>query len=189
MRAIDIKVATRLNEIHQTKSENTNLSRKELEPFEVGTKVWYRRPEKSGDKLDSRWLGPATIVERQGNNSYVIQIKPDYVMKSHRSFLKPYKEEIFIGQPTPLYFHQRTVQDTEVLPEEWNVAKIINHRKERDGSWKFLTTWEGFDPSEATWEPVENFFHRFNSDFIEYVHKHKLPVNVFAHLSAKDKPE
>jgi hypothetical protein len=32
----------------------------------------------------------------------------------------------------------------------------------------FLTKWKGYEG--LTWEPVNHFFHRYSSDFIEYCH-------------------
>ena len=104
-------------------------------------------------------------------------------MKSHRSFLKPFVEETFMGKPTPLYFHQRTVPDIEAAPDEWEVDKILSHRTTKKGELEFLTKWQGFDVKDATWEPVGNFFHRYSADFIKYIRHHKLPVNIATALS------
>ena len=35
-------------------------------------------------------------------------------------------------------------------------GKILAHKKV-GATWKFLTTWEGFPESEATWEPIGHF--------------------------------
>ena len=45
-------------------AEHLNKKRKEGDALDIGYKVWYRRPEGSGDKLDSRWLGPALVKAR-----------------------------------------------------------------------------------------------------------------------------
>ena len=44
--------------------------------FRVGDLVWYRRPEKSGHKLDTLWLGKALVMARDSESSYVIDIRP-----------------------------------------------------------------------------------------------------------------
>ena len=138
--------------------------------MEVGTKVWYRRPEGSGDKLDSRWLGPAIVKGREGARSYVIELKPDMQMKVHRSFLKPYIEDVFNSQPIPLYYHQRTEIDTGASADEWLVERILSHKIENNKI-KFLTSWEGHTLDEATWEEARNFIPRYNSEFVAYCHK------------------
>ena len=137
--------------------------------FSKGDLVWYRRPPNSGTKLDSRWLGSAAVVEREGERSYVIEVKPQYFFKAPRSMLKPYVQDVVIGRPTEMFYHKRTEFDPEAMPDEWNVDKILDHKFER-GQWKFLTKWEGSD--ECTWEPVGNFIHRFLSEFVQYC-RHK----------------
>jgi hypothetical protein len=182
MQQLDVKISQVLNDRHARKAQLENSKRKDLPPLQLGSKVWYRRPEKSGDKLDSRWLGPAIVVSREGERSYVIKVNPDHEMKAHRSFLKPFKEEIFVGSPTPLFFHQRTVLDPSAAPDEYEVDKILRHRRDEKGNYEFLTKWKGFDVTDSTWEPIGNFFHRYSSDFVKYVVQHKLSINVPSYL-------
>ena len=42
--------------------------------------------EGSGEKLDSRWIGPGLVKGREGERSYIIEIKSGIEIKSHRSF-------------------------------------------------------------------------------------------------------
>ena len=88
MQEIDEKVSKILNHIHKTQTSRVNQSRTEMEVLPKGTKVWYKRPENSGEKLDTRWIGPGIVKDREGDRSYVIEIKPGSEMKAHRSFLK-----------------------------------------------------------------------------------------------------
>ena len=184
MRTVDSAVARKLNEVHKKQAERINQDRKEAEPFKVGDKVWYRRPEGSGDKLDSRWIGPALITLREGARSYTIEIKPGHNMKVQRSFLKPWIEDTVTGAPTPLHFHKRTVPDVEAGPEEWIVEKVLKHRT-KGGKLEFLTKWEGAEEGEETWEPVGNFIHRYSSEFVKYCQEKGLELNLTKHLSAE----
>ena len=77
----------------------------------VGDQVWYRRLERSGHKLDTRWLGKAFITARESESSYVIEIRPGSKLKVHASFLKPWVEEEVVENPIPLFYHQRTEID------------------------------------------------------------------------------
>ncbi len=51
---------------------------------------------------------------------------------------------------------------------------------------EFLTLWKGYDDSSATWEPVRNFFRRYNSDVVKYCQEHNLPLNTTHCLSPKE---
>ena len=53
MRLIDERVAMTLNDIHRTRAENESVGRTKITEYKIGQKIWYRRPEGSGDKLDA----------------------------------------------------------------------------------------------------------------------------------------
>ena len=186
MAEMDAKVAKILNESHEKRTRSENASRPQAKVFLPGQTVWYRRPEGSGDKLDSRWLGPATVLHRVGENSYELRITEDRTIRAHTSFMKPYVPDVYNGEPKPLYFHQRTVPDPDAAPDEWNVDTILDHR-EKDGKFEFLTKWEGYGTEEASWEPIGNFFQRFNCEAIRYAKQHNQPLDVTKYLS--DRPE
>ena len=181
MKEIDIQVSEKLNDMHKKLADRLNLKRKEGNAFANGTKVWYRRPEGSGDKLDSRWLGPAIVKGREGARSYIVELKPGMEIKAHRSFLKEYVEDVYNGQPIPLYFHQRTEVDMGAAADEWLVDKVVNHKIEGTKV-KFLTTWEGHPAEEATWEDASNFLPRYNTEFVTYCKTHGLKLDLVDQL-------
>jgi len=163
----DKKVAKVLHRSHEMQARRINKGRKDLPPLQPGEKIWYKRPENSGEKLDSRWIGPGVVKAREGERSYLIEIKPGYQMKAHRSFLKSYCEPHIYGKSVPLYFYKRTEREEEALPDEWEVKKIVGHRK-NGNEWEFLTEWVGYDEGERTWEPAKNFIHRISEEFVRY---------------------
>jgi hypothetical protein len=181
MEFIDKKVSKILNHIHQVQSNRVNQTRKEMESLQIGSQVWYRRPENSGEKIDSRWIGPGLIKAREGDHSYIIEIKPGKEMKAHRSFLKLYNEPKIFGKGIPLYFFRRTEKIEDALPDEFEVERILAHRK-KDGEWKFLTKWAGYEPGEETWEPVKNFIHRYSSELIRYCNAQKIQIDLMKEL-------
>ena len=69
-------------------------------------------------------------------------------------------EEV-VGNPTPLFYHQRTEIDPGLQVEEWICKKILGHRVVGD-SWELRAEWEGAEDS-LTLEPPGNFFHRYSS--------------------------
>ena len=182
MKEIDERVARILNEKHEKLAERANLRRASSTVYQEGQKVWYRRPERSGDKLDSRWLGPAVIVKRIGEHGYLVKLDVDKNITAHISFLKPYVEDEFSAHPKPLFFHQRTVPDLEATPDEWVVDKVVGYRV-KDGNPEFQVHWEGYDESQITWEPANHFFHRYSSDVIKYCVEKGIPLDVTKFLS------
>jgi hypothetical protein len=42
---------------------------------------------------------------------------------------------------------------------------------------------ERFSKDEATWEPVENFFHYYSSDLVQYAHQKGIKIDVLKHLA------
>ena len=71
------------------------------------------RPPDSGDKLDTRGIGPAKVINREGEASYKIEVKPGYTMGANRGSLKPYVKDVFTENPIRLYYHRRIVTDPE----------------------------------------------------------------------------
>ena len=176
MNEIDLQVAEILNRTHKTQAERINKNRKELPPFQPGETIWYKRPENSGEKLDSRWIGPGVVKAREGDRSYVIEIKPGVEMKAHRSFLKKYAEPEVFGRGVPLYYFRRTEKEEEAMPDEWEVEKIPAHRKNK-GEWEFLTKWVGYADGEETWEPAKNFIHRISGELIRYCNSKRVNLD------------
>ena len=102
-------------------------------------------------------------------------------MKSHRSFLKEYVEDVFNSQPIPLFYHQRTEIDTEAEVDEWVVDKILGHKKEGEKI-RFLTAWTGHDAEEATWVDARDFLPRYNEEFVAYCKRNHLKLDIVSHL-------
>ena len=64
----------------------------------------------------------------------------------------------------------------DLPPGYFMVSKILRHKF--DQGWKFLTAWEGFPITSATWEPPKNFKvgeGKWNSIFEEYCKEKQIP--------------
>ena len=158
--------------------------RQDTTPFKSGDTVYYRRPEGSGNKLDSRWLGPAVVINREGENSYNIEVKEGAIIKAHRSFLKKCFNKNNVGQGYPMFYHRRTVVDPQMLVDEWVVDRILKHRIMPDGKVQFKIKWLGFDEDSAGWEPIENFFIKINTDLIQYCKDKGLKLDLVKQLKS-----
>ena len=99
MKETDEKVARLLNEKHKLVAQRMNANHPEVLTYEVGQKVWYLRPENSGDKWHSKWIGPEVITARLGEHSYEIQVEPRLKIQAHAAALKQHFEDNLYGEP------------------------------------------------------------------------------------------
>ena len=79
MRKIDLVIAETLNSKHKKRKLWVNKDRVQPPPLAIGDYVWYIRPPESGDKLATKWIGPAMVTAREGENSYEIEVKHDFL--------------------------------------------------------------------------------------------------------------
>ena len=181
----DEKVAQILNEKHAKNTENLNANRPEPPPFGIGDWVWFRRPPSlTADKSLPRWVGPCPVTARMGLRSYKIEIKPGYFQSAHRSQLKPYHVDSPEGENFPLHYFRLSPQDA-IAEDMYKVEKVLKHKMTPKGP-KFLTKWEGYQACDATWEPINHFFHSYASPFVAYCRRHGLALDLLQYLS--DKP-
>ena len=122
------------------------------------------------------------MIARGGAQSYLIEVKPGMHMKAHLSFLKPYIDDIFNEKSVPLFFHQRTEIDVGGEADEWKVDKVVAHKVE-GGKVRFLNTWVGHSPEEATWTDARDFLPRYNVEFVDYCKSNNLKLDIVTHLS------
>ena len=122
------------------------------------------------------------MVEREREESYLIELKPQYFVKAPRCMLKLYKQDTVVGRPTELFVHRRTEPVVDAEPGEWNVDSILEHKMEH-GQYKFLTKWEHSD--ECTWEPVPNFIPQFSREFVVYCKRHGILSELVRFLTAE----
>lgn len=182
IREQELLVSKNLNTLHDQRADYENRGRPDPPVFGAGDKVWYKRQvgavHSTTSKLASYWLGPCLVKARVGNASYEVEVKPGSIQRVHVSQLKQRREDLFGWPPLPVHYFQSTAEDLEdVTPDEWDVESILQHRV-RGGKLEFLTKWEGFDTSQATWEGVSQFFPRFNEQWVSYCISHKLRVDL-----------
>jgi len=54
------------------------------------------------------WVRPYTVLERTGQSSFKIQIKPRVTKEVHLDQIKPYKADRVLGLGRPLFFAKGT---------------------------------------------------------------------------------
>ena len=135
--------------------------------------------------MRSWWIGPCLITAKIGEMSYEIEIKPNHRVSLHRSQLKPHFEDEFAAEKLQLHHFSPQSTDFDSAPDEWEVEKIITHRKDSSGRLEFLTMWK--DCSDVTWEPLMQFIHRYSSGWRDYVLSKGLKFNLVDYMSNSER--
>ena len=181
------RVAEILNNRHNHEAMLLDFKLKEPEEFMIGDWVWFHRPfSLTADKALPRWIGPCRVLWRTGMRSYEIEIKPGVGQNVHRSQLKPFRHESMDGPKFPLHYFRLTPAEEVGHEDEWQLERILKHKNTKKG-YMFFTKWEGYPMSEATWEPVNHFFHRYSAPFVNYCLANGLQeqMDVLSHLSRR----
>jgi hypothetical protein len=172
MEEVDKEVATILNDKHEKRMEAINKGRREWEPFALGTKVWvYKHIRVGGWRLQPRWWGPAVIIRRVGDASYVIQWGDNDTQLAHIDDLKEYQEPEMEGEGVGIEFKAVGILDGYV-PEEKNAEKILMHRTWTDGKIYYFVKWENLGYELSSWEEGIAFARKFTKLWLSYICSH-----------------
>ena len=181
-KAVDSQVAHALNDLHERQAKLVNKRRRELRALVPGQKIWWIRPKgRTGDKLDTEWVGPCTIVQRVGEHSYVVRTREGHQIDVHRCHLKEHVEDEYSGRPLALFHFKQAAPELDMALDEWTVDKILAHRVNKAGDLEFQVRWLGSE--QLTWEPIGNFFLQYTPYFIKYCRDKGLHVDVVDYLA------
>ena len=158
--------------------------------YRIGDEVYLRakniKTVRPNVKLDHRQLGPFTIIDAVGNQSYKLRLPPLYQRLHptfHVSLLEPHHgREGEVRNPPEIPI------DGEETPE-WQVEKIAADRR-RYRKRQYLVYWKGYSPAEATWEPLAHV--KDTTALSDYLREKKakksqmIPENVTPPVSEKE---
>jgi hypothetical protein len=177
---IDKVVAHTLNTRRARNAEGFRRRHQVKPTLKVGDRVKVLRPRENRRtefKVEARWVGPSIIRARTGEHSYVVEMHPGKTQHVHRDKLLLWIDDVLHGDTVPLFFFaDPRVCDDDV--NEYIVEKITRHRRTPQGGFEFLTFWRGYPDSEASWEPLENFFVRYSVDIMKYLNDHHMNINI-----------
>jgi hypothetical protein len=108
MEKLDAEIGQKFRVLHAGQQARQNLQLVEPRVYKPGEIVWYRRPEDSGHKLDTRWLGPCKVTERVGEYTYKVEVGPGSFVEAHATFLKLYHRDFHSGEPLKFFRYRRT---------------------------------------------------------------------------------
>jgi hypothetical protein len=126
--------------------------------FSVDDWVWLRLLNRQAQslvrqpkgKLGPRYAGPFRITERIGEVAYRLELPTGARIHDvfHVGLLKPYR-----GVPPVLPPALPAMENGRLLPSP---EKVLKARIQR-GVWHVQVQWSGTQPTEATWEPLQQF--------------------------------
>jgi hypothetical protein len=178
--------ARQLEVMHQRDADLMAQWRTRRVEFKAGDRVWYHRPAPvGGRKLRSNWIGPCTVLRRESQSSYLIEVKPDVSFAAHTDDLKEYIEPEEGAAGLPLNYYRLTETPEEALPDEFIVDRLVDHRILPDGTVEYKTLWRGYPVTEFTWEPSTQFIQKYSADWADYVQRHGLVDNVARQLDPR----
>lgn len=132
----------RKSAVHEQRRRNLDKNRKQItSPFPEGALVMVRDVRRSR-KTEPPYLGPFTVVRVSRGGAYTLK-RPDGSL---------YERDV---APNHLKLIESSYVD-EDGGEHYEVEAIVDHRGE-GSSREYLVKWRGYDSSENTWEPPENF--------------------------------
>ena len=191
----------RLQKLRESSTKLRNKGRHEAKFF-VGDYVLVDRsrwPQRKLKKIESQFFGPYRILEVR-HNSLKVAVSPSmggvaicsFSQVKHWKSIIDHDEEFLDDKdfqpddPGSESDSENVVQGPpenqvknikeDLPPGYFLVSKILRHKF--DQGWKFLTAWEGFPITSATWEPPKNFKvggDKWNSIFEEYCKSHDIP--------------
>ena len=105
----------------------------------MGDQVWVIRPKGiTGPKTETWWTGPAKVVERVGEASYVVEFGPGDRLDVHQDQLKRYHANEPVGEGVPLVYHVDYTRQKGPLPTKIRAHRVVGGRK-----LELLVHWEG----------------------------------------------
>ena len=131
---------------------------KDTPSYKVGDLVWLSRKNinttRPTKKFDYRRLGLYKILEVIRESKLAFKLELPHQMKIHpvfhASLLHPYRPNTIPGRTQPPPPHVEIEGH-----EEYEVKEILDSRIRRNRL-EYYIDWEGYLPSERTWEPAED---------------------------------
>ena len=170
MAELDKEISKMMNKMHERSEIRHNATKKPWEPLRLGDKVWVVRPKGvTGPKTQTWWMGPATVVQRCGEASYVVEFSSGDRLDVHRDQVKPVTGTL--GDGIPLEFHQG---DRSPTPRP---DRVHTHRVRPGHQVELLVHWVGAPGSTDSWVPLSSFLCATSSAVWEYCREHGIQMD------------
>ena len=135
-----------------------NRLRRTYDKYRLNDLVWLEATNLRlgyNRKISTKREGPFKITKINGPVNYTLALPKSWKVHNvfHAVFLTPYWETDIHGPNYP-----RPLPEQVIDHDEYEVERIMNHRKTKDG-YKYFVLWKGYPIKDSTWEPQENLKH------------------------------
>jgi hypothetical protein len=147
------QLATDIQFLNERSAAYANKKRSMEPTLTEGDKVYLLRKhiktQRPSTKLDFKKLGPFRILDKISSVNYRLQLPRESRLHPvfHISLLEPAKGTTPIATDTEL--------QPENEPDVYEVEKILDRRLVGKQE-QYLIKWQGYKPTDNTWEPVKN---------------------------------
>ena len=181
-----------LQELREKQLKRANRRRTEAHYREGEFVLIHKRrfPQWPTTVLGSQWFGPYRVT-RVKPNSVMVHASPKLGgdVEVAYTYLKKFPQGIETNEDDDPEDEEKIAEQDEALAPEVDVASpeepdapgfypvesILKHKYKQ--GWRFLTKWENWPLSDATWEPVRAFIQpngQLNTIFSEYCQRNGL---------------
>ena len=119
--------------------------------FHVGDFVMYATRYKGAQKRSRpKWTGPYRVTRVVSEWDYEIE----HLVNGQKSNAHSTRLDFYADASMDVDAELRSQISHDESQMKYKVERIMNHRKKGD-IWELQVHWRGFDPDEATWEPLQ----------------------------------
>jgi hypothetical protein len=147
------QLATDIQFLNERSAAYANKKRSMEPAFKEGDRVYLLRKhiktKRPSTKLDFKKLGPFKILNKVSSVNYRLQLPRDSRLHPvfHVSLLEPARGDTPIAENTELQpENEADVYEVETILDR----RLVGRREE------FLVKWEGYEPTDNSWEPTRN---------------------------------
>lgn len=167
MQELHEQISNNLNDQNKKTRHQANKRRLKGLIFKRGDTVYllrrnlrFKRPT---PKLDHVQVGPFEVERQTSNVNYKLKLSREAKIHPvfHVSLLEPASKNATVE--TEWNF------ESDV---EYDVEKILDSRREDNGTISYKVKWLGYDETENSWEPIENFSPEMATKISEWHRSH-----------------
>ena len=154
---IEKQVEERRAKVRAFYEQTMDQRMRQAKDIKVGGRVWLSANgitmpwdrNRTSKKLSAKYYGPFEVLEQTSPVTFKLRLPATVHIHPifHVGLLKAAYDDEPSRKPLP----------TSNDDGEYEVEKIVSHKKRKDGKKVYLVKWKGYSYEECTWEPAKHF--------------------------------